>query len=183
MESTLRLFLSPINAETLSGDLFEEYRAAIYPRKGKLGADLWLLRQIAGFAWRSAFLGSLILAVFVIGRFALDTFAPPANFGSRSAFSTWSSILMYLTVAFFAARRTRLVRTGMLVAVSTHLIAHTMGILMTAFLFFALIRRDPDMLRFFYQTGGWGEAMTLPLMILPIVVALGSIGGAAGRYS
>ncbi len=177
MESSLRLLLDPVNAETVSGDLIEEYRESIYPRKGKRGADLWFLRQVAGFAWRSAFLSSLVVAALVSGRFVLDTFAPPTNWGPRSAFTTWSSILLYLIVGFWAARRTGLVRTGILIAVSTHLIAHALSIVMTAALFFTVIRHNSAMLASFYQTGGWGEQWALPLMVLPIVFGLGCIGG------
>ncbi len=183
MESLLRLLLDPVNAETVSGDLIEEYRESIYPRKGKRRADLWFLRQVAGFAWRSAFVGAVILAILVSGRFAYDTFAPPADWGPRSAFSTWSSMAMYLFVGFWAARRTRLVRTGMLIAVSTHLIAHVLSIVVTVVLFFAVIRHDSAMLTLFYQTGGWGEQWALPLMALPIVFALGSIGAALQKVS
>ena len=50
-------------------------------------------------------------------------------------------------------------------------------------LFFAVIRHDSAMLALFYQTGGWSEAWTLPLMVLPIVFTLGSIGGIIGRYA
>lgn len=183
MESLLRLLMDPVSAETVYGDLIEEYRDSVCLRKGRRGADLWFLRQIAGFAWRSTIPGSLILAVLVAGRFALDTFAPPPDFGLRSAVSTWSAVAMYVIVAFLAARRTHHVRTGMFAAVSTHVIAHTMSIVVTIFLFFSVISRDPAMLRSFYQTGGWEEVWTLPLIIVPIVVALGSIGGAAGRFS
>ncbi len=37
------------------------------------------------------------------------------------------------------------------------------------------------MLNLFYATGGWGEQWFLPLMLLPIVLALGAIGGVFGR--
>jgi hypothetical protein len=183
MESLLRLLLDPVNAETVSGDLIEEYRESIYPRKGKWRADLWFLRQVAGFAWRSAFLAAVVLAIFVSGRFAYDAFSPPADWGPRSAFSTWSSIAIYLLVGFWAARRTCLVKTGMLIAVCTHLIAHALSITVTVVLFFAVIRQDSAMLTLFYQTGGWGEQLALPLMVLPIVFALGSTGAALQKVS
>lgn len=183
MESTLRLLLDPINAETVSGDLIEEYRESVYPGKGKLKADLWFLRQVLSFTWRSSLLGSLIVAVLVSGRFVLDTFAPSTNWGPRSAFTTWSLIAAYLVIGFWAARRTRHAMTGTVIAISTHVIAHLLSTAVTVVLFFAVIRDDPGMQRLFYVTGGWDEIWGLPLMLLPIVAVLGSIGGVAGRYS
>jgi hypothetical protein len=182
-EGLLRLLLNPVQAETISGDLLEEYRESVYPQKGKRSADLWFVRQVAGFAWRSAFVGSLVMTILVSGRFAFDTFAPPSYWGPRSAFSTWSAIALYLVVGFLAARRTRRATTGMLLAVTTHVIAHTVSFVVTMALFLVVIRYDPAMLTLFHQTGGWGEAWGLPLMMLPIVAALGSIGGLAGRYA
>ena len=87
-----------------------------------------------------------------------------------------------IVIGFWAARRTRHVRTGTLIAVSTHLMAHALSIVVTVVLFFAVIRHDSAMLTLFYQTGGWDEVWTLPLMVLPVVFALGSIGGFLGRY-
>jgi hypothetical protein len=37
------------------------------------------------------------------------------------------------------------------------------------------------MLTLFQETGGWGEQWFLPLMLLPFVLVLGSIGGVFGR--
>jgi hypothetical protein len=139
--------------------------------------------RLQSAAWRSALLGSAVLATLVSGRFAYDTFAPPSNWGPRSAFSTWSAIAVYLVVGFWAARRTRRATTGILVAVTTHVMAHAMSISVALAIFFAAIRHDPAMLVLFNQTGGWDEVWALPLMVLPVVAVLGSIGGLAGRYA
>jgi uncharacterized protein (TIGR03435 family) len=52
-EALLRTFLSPEEAETQSGDLLEAYRDSILPGKGRRGADLWFLRQVAGYILRA----------------------------------------------------------------------------------------------------------------------------------
>ena len=61
--------------------------------------------------------------------------------------------------------------------------AHAMSIAVTLAVFFAVIRYDSTMLVLFNQTGGWDEVWALPLMVLPVVAVLGSIGGLAGRYA
>jgi hypothetical protein len=50
LERLLLLTLSPRNRETVSGDILEEYREEQLPRRGEVLANLWYLRQVAGFA-------------------------------------------------------------------------------------------------------------------------------------
>jgi hypothetical protein len=52
-EAVLRLLLRPDAAETVSGDLLEEYRESVRPSRGRFQADVWFVRQVAGFVWRS----------------------------------------------------------------------------------------------------------------------------------
>ena len=74
----------------------KDTRDTVYPAVGKWRADCWLARQVAGFVWRVPLAWGLLVAVFIAGRFAADTFAPPASYSARSFFTTWSSILLYL---------------------------------------------------------------------------------------
>ncbi len=50
--AVLSLLMPPDEAETVAGDLIEEYRDTVYPAAGKWRADFWLARQVAGFVWR-----------------------------------------------------------------------------------------------------------------------------------
>jgi len=142
---------------------------------------VWLARQVAGFLWRAPLAWGLLVAVFIAGRFAADTFAPPASYAARSFFTTWSSILLYLLAGAWGARRTGRVGTGVLLAAGAHAIGWTLSGAVTIALFVGMIRNQPAMLNLFYATGGWGEQWFLPLMLLPIVLALGAIGGVFGR--
>jgi hypothetical protein len=61
-ERVLRALLEPRSRDTVSGDLFEEYREAIVPARGLVRARLWYCRQVLSFvtphtAWR-AFTGT-----------------------------------------------------------------------------------------------------------------------------
>ena len=50
LERLLLFLLPPRDRETISGDLLEEYREEQLPRLGPARANLWYLRQLAGFA-------------------------------------------------------------------------------------------------------------------------------------
>jgi cation transport ATPase len=177
----LALLLPPDETETVTGDLIEEYRDTVYAASGQWRADAWFVRQVAGFAWHTAVAWGLLLAAFLSGRFLLDTFAPPASYYGRSFVTTWSSILLYLLAAAWASRRTGRARTGTLVAVGAHAIGWIMSAAITAIVFIGVIRNEPAMLNLFQETGGWGEQWFLPLMLLPFVLFLGSVGGVCGR--
>ena len=168
-------------AETVAGDLIEEYRDEVLPARGERQANIWFIRQVAGFAWRTQVVWGLLVAIFIAGRFVLDTFAPPASYAQRSFFTTWSSILLYLLAGAWGAWRTGRARAGILVAVCAHAIGWTVSIAITGAIFVGVIRNDPKMLNLFQETGGWGEQWFLPLMLLPFVLVLGSLGGVCGR--
>ena len=46
-EHLLRLVLPPVDRDTITGDLLEEYQEAIRPMRGPVGARRWYLRQVA----------------------------------------------------------------------------------------------------------------------------------------
>ena len=75
------------------------------------------------------------------------------------------------------ARRTGRLLAGVLLAAGAHAIGWALSGIVTIALFAGVIRNEPAMLNLFYATGGWGEQWFLPLMLLPIVLALGAIGG------
>ena len=179
----LALFLPPDEAETVSGDLVEEYHDSILPAVGKAHADLWLARQVAGFVWRAPLAWGLIVAACMSGRFAIDTFAPPADYGPRSFVTTWAAILIYLSAAAWSSHRTGRISSGLLVAAAAHGIGWSLNGVVTIAIFVAAIRSQPEMVRVFEATGGWDEIWFLPVMMLPVVLALGSVGGAFGRLA
>jgi hypothetical protein len=179
--AVLSLLMPADEAETIAGDLIEEYRDTVYPAVGKWRADFWLARQVAGFVWRVPLVWGLLVAAFIAGRFVADTFAPPVSYSARSFFTTWSSILLYLMAGAWGARRTGHVRTGVLLAAGAHAIGWALSGVVTIALFVGVIRNRPEMLNLFHATGGWGEQWFLPLMLLPIVLAIGAIGGVFGR--
>jgi hypothetical protein len=72
-DALLRTCLSPEEAETQSGDLLEAYRDSVLPHRGRLSADLWFVRQVAGYmlrargtAFRNWILAGLALSALTI---------------------------------------------------------------------------------------------------------------------
>src|SRR5262245_3891039 len=83
-DALLRTCLSPQEAETASGDLLEAYRDSIYPARGRWRADVWYVRQVAGYVLRAKGMGlrngllaGLALCVLTI---AFTLFKYPALF-------------------------------------------------------------------------------------------------------
>jgi hypothetical protein len=181
-EALLPLLLRPDVAETVSGDLLEAYRDSVYPLRGRLRADLWYAAQVIGFT-RVPLICGLVLAACGIGRMVFDTFAPPADYSwaARSMFTTWSSISLYFLAGAWAAWRTGRMTSGPVIALAAHVISWTVSVAFDTVLFFTVIRYNPKMLDLFEITGGWGEEWGVPLMLLPVVVVLGTLGGLAGK--
>ncbi len=105
-EAVLRLLLRPDDVESVSGDLLEEYRESVYPSRGWWRADVWYVRQVIGFVARMPLMWGLVFAACMAGRDLLDTFAPPVNWGPRSAVTTWSAIALFVLVGAAGAWRT-----------------------------------------------------------------------------
>ena len=51
-ESLLRMFLSPADRDSVSGDLLDEYRESIRPERGA-GANRWYARQVGWYVLRA----------------------------------------------------------------------------------------------------------------------------------
>ena len=113
-EVGLHALLRRDDAETVSGDLLEEYRETIYPTRGRWRADLWFVRQVAGFAWRAGGVWGCVQGAAMVGRDGLDWFAPTNYFYTRSLITTWVAIAIFLTAGFWTAWRSRSLRLGAL---------------------------------------------------------------------
>jgi len=79
-EASLRLFLAPHDRESVPGDLLEAYRDTVVPSRGPAAADVWCVRQVAGFAVRRLWVWIVLVAAADLGRTALDWFVPTHDF-------------------------------------------------------------------------------------------------------
>jgi len=98
-EMLLRFVLPSDTAETVSGDLLEAYRDSVYPRLGRWRADLWFVRQVAGYILRirTTSLGNWILAGLLLCVFTTTFF--PFSMGLM-----WVVITVYACAAVFGTR-------------------------------------------------------------------------------
>lgn len=180
-------WLVPLSSEeSIPGDLLEEYREAVRPSRGQWRANLWYLRQVAGFLSRLAWMFVVLNAAAVILRTILDTFAPPGfaphSYQLRSSFSTYSAIGTFLLAGIYGGYRIGRVRGGVLAAVTASAVGFALALSFGVFLHYAVIRDDPAKLNVFDVTGGWAEAIGMPIIITVIAAPLGMLGGVCGKY-
>jgi hypothetical protein len=188
-EAVLRLLLRSDVAETVSGDLLEEYRETVHPARGRWRADLWYVAQVLRFMSGAPLWYGLLFAALLFGRELLDTFAPPSNWYPRSAVTSWAAIALVVLAGGWGGWRTSRVRSGTLVAIVAVVIGYALAVSFNAALYESVIRHDPVKLRMFqmiedYERGvaaGWVEVWEVRLMVLAIVAGLGALGGLAGK--
>src|SRR5262245_34266581 len=101
-DQLLRLLLKPADHESVSGDLLEEYRASILPARGRDAADLWYVRQVAGFLLRATWFWALIVGAAFVARTAYDWLVPTTDFQLRSGVTTIVGLLTLTSAGVLA---------------------------------------------------------------------------------
>jgi hypothetical protein len=180
-QTLLRLLQTPANQESVPGDLLEEYRETVQPTRGRWRADAWYVRQVNGFLWRASLPWGILRGGAELARLLFDTVAPPVNYGPRSAMTTWTALATYVVLGAHAAYRSGHARSGGLVALGASAIGYVIWVVGATVLFSLVIARDSGMLRLFNVTGGWGEVIFLPVMVLPVGVSAAVLGGMVGK--
>jgi hypothetical protein len=165
----------------VSGDLLEEYRDAIVPERGKRPADLWYVRQVAGFVWRSHWMWALAMSGAFLVRTALDWRMPTTDFATRASVSSAIGIAILLGAGFHATWRARSVGAGLLAGLFTPMIAALMSAAGASMLL--VVWHDPATLAAIRGSGGLAEVFTLPLTLAAPGAVLGAIGGMCGRLA
>ena len=176
-EALLRVFLTPADFDSVSGDLLEEYRDSIRAVRGESAAGAWYVMQVLGFERRSARIWAVLFAVAFVTRTALTGlrcrsiftpdrpfqpfwYRPPAVGGTLGIHALWFILRGTLAgVAASSARRRdqRYRRRGP---------------------FGDLARRQYDgRIR---ASGGLGEVFELPVMMVIPGAVPGTIGGVVG---
>ena len=153
--------------------------------RDRAAADRWYLRQMGGFLWRSTWAWAAIIAALWLGRGALDVLVPPASFHTRSVFSTWSAVAVFVTIGFRAAWRGRAfagsvpesLANSVAAVISTQITACLMNF--AGVLIFLAIWHDPQTMTASAQSGGLGEAFFLPVVVTAPAVLLSLLGGTA----
>jgi hypothetical protein len=143
-EAILRCLLKPSDRDSTAGDLLEEYRAVRRPSLGAVRANVWYIAQVFSILWRLIRPGALVLAVQSV-ILALTVFRPGHHAPHQSSLAqptlvsaaisiVWYgsivgapgiSILdaaIYFLTGFHGVQRTRLIRTGVLLAAVTSVV-------------------------------------------------------------
>jgi hypothetical protein len=182
-EGTLRLVLAPRDRDTVSGDLLEEYRAAIVPESGAY-ADLWYVRQVAWYLLRASWLPGALVGATLLVRYLFDTLAPvaytPGVIHIRSQIMSDAMIAVFVMTATHTVWRTGHVRAGLLIAVCAAALGGIMSAAGTGLML--AVWHDRDTLAAWQMSGGLGEALYgVPLLLLPVGAVSGAAGSVAGK--
>jgi hypothetical protein len=170
-DAWLRTLLPRRDRDTVSGDLLEEYRANIRPRRSRPSADLWYLRQVSVFAWRIA-LWAVVLTVILAGRTAWDWFDPVPDFSRRASLTTMMFASVVLVIGASSALRTQSALSGVMATVSTLVLN---AILCTLVLAVTYARwAGPETLPAIARSGGLLEVFVLPWTLIVPGTAVGA---------
>jgi hypothetical protein len=173
-EAVLRMLLSPEDRDSVSGDLLEEYRAAIVPAVGS-AANRWYVRQVGWFLLRASWLWGALVGASLVIRYLFDTLVPVSNYAMRSRVLSYTVMAVCFLSAFRMTLRTRSARAGVLTALAAGAIGGLISIVGAGTML--AVSHDPETLEKWRNSGGLDEAfVVVPL----IMVAVGAVMGTAG---
>jgi hypothetical protein len=172
-DTWLRLLLAARDRDTVSGDLMEEYRENVRPRKSRLAADVWYLRQVSRFAWRPG-LWAVFLATIFISRTAFDWFIPTTNFGPRAEATTLVMISTLLVIGASSALRTQSIQAGIVTAATALSLSAMICTIATTVMYAGW--RSPQLMGAINASGGLAEVYTLPILLIVPGTIISAIG-------
>lgn len=177
-EAILRVVLKRTDVDSVSGDLLEEYREAVYPARGREGADRWYVAQVVGFGMRSFAVWGVLFGTADVARGAFDLIVPTHDFALRSAVSTYLGVSILLMAGFWSAWRSRSFTAGTLAGVVATMVGAVISI--SGSIVLLALFHDPQTLAAIDASGGLSEAFTLPITMLIPGLILGTLGGVLG---
>jgi len=177
-EALLRLVLDRDHADSVSGDLLEEYRATIHPARGQSRADRWYVMQTLGYVARSAGFWAAIFGGAFVARTSLDWLAPTDDFHLRSAVSTYVGVGTLMVAGLWAGWRSSTFAAGTLAGLATAGFGAVVSIVGAVALL--AVAHDPGTMAAIRGSGGLSEVFTLPFMLLLPGAIVGTVGGVAG---
>ena len=177
-EALLRLVLDRDHADSVSGDLLEEYRTTIHPARGQSGADRWYVMQTLGYVARSSGFWAAIFGGAFVARTSLDWLAPTDDFHLRSAVSTYVGVGTLMVAGLWAGWRSSTFAAGTLAGLATAGFGAVVSIVGAVALL--AVAHDPGTMAAIRGSGGLSEVFTLPFMLLLPGAIVGTVGGVAG---
>jgi hypothetical protein len=154
-------------------------RDTVVPERGIGAANVWYLRQVAGFVCRSHWMWAVAMSGAFLMRTAIDWRVPTTDFAARASVSSTIGITILLAASFHAAWRARSIGAGILAGLFTPVLAAVMSA--AGALMLLAIWHDPATLAAIRGSGGIAEVFTLPVTLAVPGAVIGAVGGAAGR--
>ncbi len=160
--------------ESIPGDLLEEYREVRRPGLGRAQADAWYVRQVMSLFWR-------VLWPCILPMAAVKLLAPwPVGWNPSLVplpnVSTLDALAL-LWAGYYGSRRTGLLRTGIVTACATSLVA-------LAALFAYAMLTVPGLPLDLAEKPFMFVIMIIILAVAVVfAAAIGAAGGAVGRRS
>lgn len=182
----LRLLIRRRDRDTISGDLLEEYREEVLPRRGPRGARIWYARQVLSFVspatWGVAIglvAGSLQLLATAIDPLADDS-------GGEMIAIAAAMMLFWIGTSVAAGRRSQrfgdAVAAGLVVGIATMAVLHLAAIVRVN-VFLDQIRQREDWVHLVsrFRASGVQSLRAYAngeyVRMSPILLALGAVAG------
>ena len=173
-ESTLKSLLRPSDRESISGDLLEEYREVRRPQLGAIRANAWYVKQMLSVLWR--LLWPCLFALTALTLLSLKIKALWYGSLVQAPLVSLADALLYVWGGYYASRRTGLIRTGIIVAGATSLIAFTI-------LFTSLAILNPSLLVAPFTKPFIVFILSVMLLLaLSVGIVAGTVGGVFGKW-
>ena len=180
-EWLLRLMLNRTDRESVSGDVLEEYRDTIVPARGQSAADVWYLRQVAGFMWRATWVWAVLFSGAFVIRQAVDFFIPTHEFYVRSLWTTYTAIALLAATSFWSAWRSGSFIAGIVVTIVMTQIAAVLSV--TGVTLLLAIWHDPATLKAAADSGGIEEAYVMPFIMIVPALIVGTVAATIGSVA
>ena len=180
-EEILRVLLPPRDRDSVGGDLIEGYRERIELSPRKAAADLWYVRQVAGFAYRSVSVWAFAFAALFVARGVVDALIATDDFTVRSTISTVLAATVWACCGATVAWRTGLIRSGALAGILTATVAPLVTVTLNALFYGVVVLTGSDQIFVnIARSGGIEEGFTLPFFVVGPGIVLAAIGGVFG---
>ena len=175
VRALVEMLVRPSDAESIPGDLLEEYREVRRPLLGRLRADMWYIKQVLSVLWRLMWRCAVAIAAFRIFSFPLVATDVNPSLVPSPGVSVIDALILVWT-GYYGSRRTGRISTGIITAIATTFVS------LATFCAYALIV-DPTLLQAPFEKPFIFAIMSIVLMLaLSFGLVAGTAGAAAGRW-
>ena len=174
-QALVRSLLKPSDAESIPGNLLEQYRAVRRPARGRMQADLWYVKHVMSVLWRVLWPCAVLMAVLKVPSLAVHRPWNPSLVPLPDV--SLLDALTFAVAGYYGAQRTCLIWTGIVAAGATSLL----GFAMTAVI---MEIRVPGLLPGLIEQPGLLIIASIMLAVaIGFGLVVGTVGAALGRWS